>query len=209
MTTDPDSPANVESDAPQSSIPFDPLATLKTGVRVNLAHFGKLMGVSKQAASEWKRKGLITVGYDGLVNPTEAAQQLMRNADPTRLRARTLRAAAAEPDNLRQRLRATEQALESLRQQQARSIGMDHVSDALWYLVDAIATSFPHLCAAAAEGDAWLRVRLAQLADRFILGESDADLLSYPAEYDLPADAELPAWMPSPPAVLHGNTTTQ
>lgn len=111
MTTPTDSTAAADAEACQSSLEFDPVAVLKTGVRVNVATFARMMGVSKQAASGWKSRGLITLGSDGLVNPTEAARQLMRNADPTRLRAKVLKAATADTIELHQRIRALEQQL--------------------------------------------------------------------------------------------------
>jgi hypothetical protein len=166
-----------------------------------------MMGVSKQAASEWKRKGLITLGPDGLLDPTQAARQLMRNADPQRLRAKVLKAAAADPAHLRQRLAATDAALADARRILERSVPVDDLADALGYLVEAIVEAWPHLSAARTEGADWLAARLDQLCEIMVLGASHEEVAIVLASYDLPPDPEPPAWLPAPPPTLHRHGT--
>lgn len=63
--------------------------------RVSQKDFARLVGVSPPAVSKWIRQGKLTLGTDGLLDPREAARQLAANTDPSKLRARLERVAAA------------------------------------------------------------------------------------------------------------------
>lgn len=98
----------------QPSLPFDPAEF--SHVRVNRSGLARMLGVSKQAVGTWVKRGLITVGVDGLINPREAVQQLMRNADPSRLRARVLRPLVQDVGTLQRRNAELEGLLEAARE---------------------------------------------------------------------------------------------
>lgn len=97
----------------QPSLPFNPGDF--SHVRVNRSGLAKMLGVSKQAVSTWVKRGLITVGVDDLINPREAVQQLMRNADPSRLRARVLRPLVQDVGTLQRRVAQIEAELGAAR----------------------------------------------------------------------------------------------
>jgi len=73
-----------------SFLPFPPGDLDRCGIRMTRADFSRFLGVSKQAVGDWVRDGKITLGADGLLNPRQAVQQLMRNTDPTRIRSKVL-----------------------------------------------------------------------------------------------------------------------
>jgi DNA-binding transcriptional regulator YdaS (Cro superfamily) len=71
-------------------------------VRIHPAEFARLLGVSKQTVSQWIKKGHITINpLDGRLDVTTAVQQVLRNTDPGRLRARVLRQAVEDVQSLR------------------------------------------------------------------------------------------------------------
>lgn len=191
MTTDLGDAAADTPAAGQSTLQFDPVEMLRAGARVNMAVFARLMGVSRQAASEWKRKGLVTLGPDGLVDPAVAARQLMRNADPTRLRAKVLRAAAGDTA---QQLRAAQQRIADLEAQLAaerrhcaqQHIAEDALAKDLQALLVAIEGDFPRLTAAAAAGR--LAIELDAMAGTHVWHLSEADIAEMLAEADDDAD---------------------
>lgn len=80
--------SNVEK-APESIPLFKESETRH--VRVRPADLARLLSVSKQSVSQWIKNGKITLGSDGRVDPSVAVEQLLRNADPARLRAHMLR----------------------------------------------------------------------------------------------------------------------
>lgn len=69
---------------------FESSTAEMAGIRVLPAQFAKLMGVSKQAVTEWKKAGRITIGIDGRIDPRQAVAQLLRTGDPRRLRSKVL-----------------------------------------------------------------------------------------------------------------------
>lgn len=64
------------------------------GMRVKPAELARMFDVSKQTVSQWIKKGVITKGPDGLIDPRRAAKEVMHRADADRLRARIFRGAA-------------------------------------------------------------------------------------------------------------------
>lgn len=71
-------------------------------VRILPAEFARLLGVSKQTVSQWIKKGHVSINpLDGRLDVTTAVQQVLRNTDPGRLRARVLRQAVQDVQSLR------------------------------------------------------------------------------------------------------------
>jgi DNA-binding transcriptional regulator YdaS (Cro superfamily) len=71
-------------------------------VRIIPAEFARLLGVSKQTVSQWIKKGHVSINpLDGRLDVTTAVQQVLRNTDPGRLRARVLRQAVEDVQSLR------------------------------------------------------------------------------------------------------------
>lgn len=90
-------------------MPFDPAQL--TAVRVSQAEFARICRVSRQAVSEWVRKGKISVFPDGKIDPHADARQVFERTDPARLRARVFRGAVVSIDRLRQRVGELESQL--------------------------------------------------------------------------------------------------
>lgn len=96
------------SDAGQASLSGLPGATELLKIRILPAQFARALGVSKQSVSRWIRDGWVTVSADGRLDPTVAVAQLLRRCDPGRLRARWLRQAVGEVQELRDNLALAE-----------------------------------------------------------------------------------------------------
>lgn len=77
-------------------------------VRILPAQFARALGVSKQSVSRWVRDGWVTLAADGRLDPTIAIGQLLRRCDPGRLRARWLRQAVSDVQDLRDNLAKAE-----------------------------------------------------------------------------------------------------
>lgn len=98
-------PSRVSTSAP---LPFDPVS-LAQGVRVRPADFARMTGVSRQTVSQWMKKGKIRSIYpDGSLDPVRAAQDVIRNTDPAKLRAKVFKVATEDAHALRQRVTALE-----------------------------------------------------------------------------------------------------
>lgn len=98
-----------------SLLPFNPGDLL--AMRVLPAEFARMVGVSKQAVSQWIKRGTIELGPDGRLEPKRAARQVIERTDPARLRARVFQQAAASYEELRARIRALEAELATGREQ--------------------------------------------------------------------------------------------
>lgn len=83
-------------------------------VRVTQAQFARALDVSKQSVTRWVRDGWVTPGADGRLDPVVAIGQLLRRCDPGRLRARWLRQAVGEVQQLREIAAAAETRAASL-----------------------------------------------------------------------------------------------
>jgi DNA-binding transcriptional regulator YdaS (Cro superfamily) len=96
---------NPVSDTPEkttSSLQFLADAPELLKVRIHPAEFARLLGVSKQTVSQWIKKGHVSINpLDGRLDVTAAVQQVLRNTDPGRLRARVLRQAVEDVQSLR------------------------------------------------------------------------------------------------------------
>ena len=88
-----------------STLPFDP-ADLTRGIRVRPAQFARMCNVSKQTVSVWIKQGKITLYTDGTLDPAKAAESVVRNTDPSRLRAKVFRVANDEISQLRRSVAA-------------------------------------------------------------------------------------------------------
>lgn len=93
---------------PQQSLSCLPDLQNLMRVRILPAQFARAMGVSKQSTTRWVRDGWITLGADGRLDPTVAIGQLLRRCDPGRLRARCLRQAVGEVQDLRDNMAIAE-----------------------------------------------------------------------------------------------------
>lgn len=93
---------------PQQSLSCLPDLQNLMRVRILPAQFARAMGVSKQSTTRWVRDGWITLGADGRLDPTVAIGQLLRRCDPGRLRARWLRQAVGEVQDLRDNMAIAE-----------------------------------------------------------------------------------------------------
>lgn len=88
----------------QASLSGLPDAPELLKIRILPAQFARALGVSKQSVSRWVRDGWVCLGADGRLDPTVAIGQLLRRCDPGRLRARWLRQAVGEIQDLRDNL---------------------------------------------------------------------------------------------------------
>jgi len=85
-------------------------------MRVTCAQFARMVGVSKQAISEWKKRGIIELGPDGKLDPAKATRQVIERTNPVKLRARVFKQATATLDELRTRVRQLEAELAAERE---------------------------------------------------------------------------------------------
>lgn len=102
-----------------AGLPFDPVQTLRAGLRVRPVDFAKLCGVSKATVSGWIKRGLCDLGPDGRLDPAAAAKQVMARADPQRLRAPLLRRAAESVSGAQSRADALAAEVAGLRRELA------------------------------------------------------------------------------------------
>ncbi len=143
-------------------LPFDPAELL--AVRMRPAQFASMCKVSRQTVSQWARKGWISVGPDGLVDPVAATRQLLKRADPARVRARIFREATATHGELRARVHELEAelALERARaagcEAAARNVALDASAEAFARFTAALVARFDEACVALVAGDlgAWV-----------------------------------------------------
>lgn len=91
-----------------STLPFDPADLVK--MRVTPARFATMCSVSRQAVSKWIKKGWVTLGPDGLLDPAVATRQYLNHVDPSRMQARILKGATATHAELRARIQSLEAA---------------------------------------------------------------------------------------------------
>jgi len=137
-------------------LPFDPRELV--AMRVRPAQFATMCSVSRQTVSQWTRKGWITPGPDGLIDPIAATRQLLQRANPARIRARIFREATESLGQLRARVLDLERALAKERERgesreaAARAAVADDVERRLVQLTDALRVRFDAGCAAYAAG---------------------------------------------------------
>lgn len=138
-------------DTQSQALPFDVQQMLKQGIRVSQAEFGRMVGVSRNCVTGWKKRGLIRVGPDGKLNPTAACKELVSNADPGRLRAPLLRQVMESTTNAQARAEKLGKEVASLREKVAEleamakareklNIHTDDLAERMGCLEDAIAS---------------------------------------------------------------------
>lgn len=132
-----------------STLPFDPADLV--AMRVLPAQFARMVGVSKQAVSEWIRNGKVTLGPDGKLDPAKASREVIENSDPARLRARTLKQATLTHAQLRARIRELQESCEAI-EIATRNRCVDEASRKLYRFVDALEAQFDELRAIADSG---------------------------------------------------------
>lgn len=76
----------------------------RCGLRLNQAELARLLGCSKQTVSKWVSSGKVTLGADGRVDSRQAVAELLRNSNPTRLRAKVLAPLLGSVEALRRRI---------------------------------------------------------------------------------------------------------
>lgn len=101
-------PADQQPGNAQASLSGMPDAPELLKIRIQPAQFARALGVSKQSVSRWLKDGWVCLGADGRLDPTVAIGQLLRRCDPGRLRARWLRQAIGEVQDLRNNLARAE-----------------------------------------------------------------------------------------------------
>lgn len=116
MTTQPNTHTQEPAAAGASTsapLPFEP-ADLAQGVRVTQADFARMTGVSRQTVSQWVKLGKIRAVYpDGTLDPARAAREVIKNTDPSRLRAKIFRVATEDAQALRGRVATLERELDA------------------------------------------------------------------------------------------------
>lgn len=83
----------------QPLLPFNECELLR--IRITQAEFARSLGVNKSTVCRWLKNGTISAGADGRIDPQRATRQLLRNADPGRFRARLIRQAYGDLNDLR------------------------------------------------------------------------------------------------------------
>lgn len=101
-------PADQQPGNAQASLSGMPDAPELLKIRIQPAQFARALGVSKQSVSRWLKDGWVCLGADGRLDPPVAIGQLLRRCDPGRLRARWLRQAVGEVQDLRDNLAIAE-----------------------------------------------------------------------------------------------------
>ncbi len=156
----------------QPFLAFDPAELV--AVRVRPADFARMMGVSKQAVSDWIKRGVVTLGPDGRLDPSKAARQYAANADPAKMRVRVMKGAMDDVGALKRELRDLRQQLAASDARHAYAMHVDEVEERLARLLDALAERVPTLAEALRLG--CLPLALDWLAGRAFRGADPADL---------------------------------
>jgi transcriptional regulator with XRE-family HTH domain len=139
-----------------SFLPFNPVDLV--AMRVSPAQFARMVGVSKQAVSQWIKRGTVTLGPDGKLDPAKASREVIENTDPSKLRARVFKQATASHDELRQRIGTLEAELAEERdygerREKAADFRAEDAADRnLCRLTDALEARFDEAIAARAAG---------------------------------------------------------
>lgn len=115
MTGDPKPDPSGPAPPRPSLLPFDPSDLV--AMRVRPAKFAKMCEVSKQTVSGWIKRGIVTIGPDGMLDPAVASRQVFERTDPARLRARVFKSAMLGHDELLARVRSLEKELAEQREQ--------------------------------------------------------------------------------------------
>lgn len=138
---------------PSSTLAFDPAHLM--AMRVRPAQFAKMCGVSKQAVSQWVKRGTISLFPDGTLDPVRASREVLDNSDPARLQARIFKRALQDPGELRRTIRELEQTVETLSAQLAaeRNRATDEQARRVFNLCAVIEDRFEALVQAETAGE--------------------------------------------------------
>ena len=153
-------PAATDADDPSATrpslLPFDPADLM--AMRVKPADYARMCQVSRQTVSKWIKKGWITLGLDGLLDPVVASRQLLSKADPSRLRARVFKDATSTMKELRARLLSLETEAADMRERAKHMIHMDELASRMCNFSSALVNRFDEVIRAHASGQAieWL-----------------------------------------------------
>lgn len=132
-----------------SLLPFEPADLVR--IRVLPAELARAFKVSKQTVSQWEKKGWISRGPDGRIDPFVAARRVLLKADPARMRARIFREAMQTQQQLHRRIADLEAQLGSVAEC-TRNAYQDRQAEQLAALEDEIAAGFDRLVSARAAG---------------------------------------------------------
>lgn len=133
-------------------------------MRVRPAQFARMCEVSKQSVSDWIRRGVISLGPDGLLDPVVASRQVFERTDPARLRARVFKDLARDVPELREQVRELRQGLKAMTAERDRlaadlaqavqlRMHVDEVESRLQDLLAGIADQWPALALSAHAGN--------------------------------------------------------
>ncbi len=138
VTTTPKSGVDALLSARPSLLPFDPKDMM--AIRVRPAGFAAMCGVTRQSVSQWVKKGWVTLGPDGLLDPVVATRQLLTHADPARLRARIFREATTTLGDLRARVQSLEAEVAAERAWRDHAIHRDDLAVRICEFIDRLET---------------------------------------------------------------------
>lgn len=146
-----------------SLLPFDPVDLV--GMRVLPADLARAFGVSKQTVSQWEKKGWVSRGPDGRIDPAVAARSVLLKADPARMRARIFRDAMQTQQQLRRRIADLEAQL-AQSAELARAGCEERQALQLAEIQSRIVADFDRLVSACTDGD--LEYELDALVNRLV-----------------------------------------
>lgn len=129
MTAAPKHGAGSSPDTRPSLLPFNPADLV--AMRMRPAAFAAICCVSKQTVSQWIKRGTVTLGPDGMLDPAVATRQVLERTDPARLRARIFKQAASTLAELHTRIQQLEGELaqESMLNEQWKKAGLFQAQD--------------------------------------------------------------------------------
>ena len=192
-------PADPGADDPSTTrpslLPFDPADLM--AMRVKPADYARMCQVSRQTVSKWIKKGWVTLGLDGLLDPVVASRQLLSKADPSRLRARVFKDATSTMKELRARVLSLETEVAEARERAKYMTHCDELARLLANFCDAIASGIDDLVNAHLQGlgAEWLELQVGRhiyLQDEAELRLQWLDGLQEPSSHFNP-DKETPA----------------
>lgn len=142
----PEVPGNDRASSTQPMLTFNPQDLI--AMRVKPAQFARMCMVSKQAVSDWIKKGVITLGPDGLLDPVVASRHVLDRTDPARIRARVFKDLARDLPELREQNRELRDQVKALTAE--REALATEIADVrrLWWHPDDIAERMSDLLAA-------------------------------------------------------------
>lgn len=115
MTNTPDYDCYPEKQGKNLFLPGVSSGADLAGIRVTRAEFSRMMGVTRQACTDWVKAGRIVVGADGRFDPRQAVASLMRTGDPARIRSAFLAPLVKDIAGRDREIERLRQEIESLR----------------------------------------------------------------------------------------------